>query len=70
LRTADAQPRSGDRLIAWGVSPRRRGTLNTVKPGTGDRLARMSVAASRLVRYRMPFLGLAPQAIYLSRLRR
>ena len=36
-KSENAQPRSGDRFIAWGVSPRREWMFNTGKPGTGDR---------------------------------
>ena len=68
------------RLIAWGVSPRCRGSHHPEAPERGRQIAaaasaaaiicRLSVAASRLeVFFRAVFLGLTPQAMNLPPLR-
>jgi hypothetical protein len=88
------QPRSGDRFIAWGVSPHSGTGRHSAKPRSGDRFIAWGVSPRKIdAQYRrarngrqtysyclsplrgllvfgMPFLGLTPQAKYLSRLRR
>jgi hypothetical protein len=72
--------RRRDRLIAWGVSPRYRVSQHPEAPERGRQIAaaasaaatifRLSVAASRLEGFSPAlFLGLTPQANYLSPLR-
>ncbi len=72
--------RRRDSFIAWGVSPRNRASQNREAPERGRQIAaaasaaatifRSSVAASRLEDlFRAVFLGLTPQANYLSPLR-
>ena len=44
----DFQPRSGDRFIAWGVSPRNRTGSHSVKPRSGDRFIAWGVSPRRM----------------------
>jgi len=67
------QPRSGDRHIAWGVSPRFNRQEN-LKPRSGDRPIEIWFAClsplQGWIHVVVQFLGLTPQAMNLSRLRR
>ena len=80
LRRQGLEPRSGDRCIAWGVSPRipaqkiimSRGAATDVRVGglrltPQSKICRPSGAFGLFV---VLTLGLTPQAKYLSRLRR
>ena len=78
--SSDGEPRSGERYIAWGVSPRI-GAKKGKKPRSGDRHIAPTPAAYAAAENLSPpsgasgscdawYLGLTPQAKYLSRLRR
>ena len=67
------EPRSGERYLAWGVSPRDRYQEKFKAPEGRQKKPRLaaSVAAPRLNNFcQTGNLGLTPQAIHLSRLRR
>jgi len=77
----DGEPRSGERYIAWGVSPRIGARKIRKKPRSGDRYIAQTSAAHAAVENLspppgasfisvVPTLGLTPQAKNLSRLRR
>ena len=66
------EPQRGDRYLAWGVSPRDQ-SQEYGKPRRGDRKIQPRVDLSPLrgsILFSAQYLGLTPQAIHLSRLRR
>ncbi len=66
------EPQRGDRYLAWGVSPRYQ-SQEDGKPRRGDRKIQPRVDLSPLrgsKQFSAQNLGLTPQAIHLSRLRR
>jgi hypothetical protein len=77
--SCDEEPRSGDRYLAWGVSPRIRTRIMKRKPRSGDRHIAPTPAAHAAGMFCRPsgagilllfhFLGLTPQAMNMSLLR-
>ncbi len=76
---ASPEPRSGERYLAWGVSPRIETSKKMTSRGAAADVRRVapvahgdsreSVAPPGLIFFQIRTLGLTPQAMYLSLLR-
>ena len=62
--SCDPEPRSGERYIAWGVSPRIRARIKE-KPRSGDRIVAPMLSAHAAARICRPLQGLV---VYLPSL--